>query len=113
MSGNLNSSDSETHDHRLLLLDQSDNILVARQEISAGNAVVVMGESVILAKTIRLGHKIARHPITAGEKVVKYGAPIGSATVNITAGEHVHIHNMKSDYTASHIIDASDEEKSR
>ena len=32
------------------------------------------------------------------EKVLKYGLPIGSATRDIAAGEHVHVQNMKSDY---------------
>jgi hypothetical protein len=30
--------------------------------------------------------------------VVKYGAPIGSATRDIGPGEYVHTHNVKSDY---------------
>ena len=48
-----------------------------------------------------LGHKLARRPIAPGEKVRKYGAPIGTATRAIAAGEHVHVHNLASDYTAS------------
>jgi hypothetical protein len=30
--------------------------------------------------------------------VIKYGAPIGSATRDIAPGEYVHTHNLKSDY---------------
>jgi hypothetical protein len=30
--------------------------------------------------------------------VIKFGVPIGSATVPIEAGRHVHVHNIKSDY---------------
>ena len=41
------------------------------------------------------GHKIALSPIAAGEKVVKYGNPIGVATADIAPGEWVHSHNMK------------------
>ena len=41
------------------------------------------------------GHKYARRDIAAGENIVKYGMPIGHATVAIKAGEHVHVHNMK------------------
>jgi hypothetical protein len=36
--------------------------------------------------------------IAQGEKVLKYGLPIGSATRDIEAGEHVHVQNLKSDY---------------
>ena len=31
----------------------------------------------------------------AGEVVLKYGQPIGVATQPIAAGEHVHVHNVK------------------
>ncbi len=41
------------------------------------------------------GHKRAARDIYEGEKIIKYGYPIGVATCNITKGEHVHTHNMK------------------
>ena len=41
------------------------------------------------------GHKYARRPIAAGENVIKYGMPIGHATCDIAPGEHVHVHNVK------------------
>ena len=41
------------------------------------------------------GHKYALCDIQVGENVVKYGQPIGHATQAISAGEHVHSHNMK------------------
>ncbi len=41
------------------------------------------------------GHKYARRDIEKGENIIKYGQPIGHATEDITAGEHVHSHNMK------------------
>ena len=31
-----------------------------------------------------------------GEKVIEYGDVIGSATKDISTGEHVHVHNLKS-----------------
>lgn len=41
------------------------------------------------------GHKIALADIKKGENVIKYGYPIGHATEDIKAGEHVHTHNIK------------------
>ena len=41
------------------------------------------------------GHKYALRAIAAGENVIKYGMPIGHATKDIAAGEHVHVHNVK------------------
>jgi len=34
--------------------------------------------------------------IRAGEAVVKYGSPIGTASADIAAGAHVHTHNVAS-----------------
>jgi altronate hydrolase len=41
------------------------------------------------------GHKIAVRDIAAGEVVVKYGFPIGVATVAIASGTHMHSHNIR------------------
>jgi altronate hydrolase len=41
------------------------------------------------------GHKVALRDIAAGERVVKYGFPIGVATTAIAAGAHVHSHNLR------------------
>ena len=40
------------------------------------------------------GHKQVLTDIPAGADIVKYGFPIGHATVDIKAGEHVHTHNL-------------------
>jgi hypothetical protein len=88
-------------DRRLLLLHADDNVLVTRAPIAAGELIQIGGASVTLARAMPLGHKLARRPIAVGEKVRKYGAPIGTATSDIATGEHVHMHNIASDYTAS------------
>ena len=41
------------------------------------------------------GHKYALRDIAEGENVIKYGMPIGHATRAIAKGEHVHVHNVK------------------
>ena len=46
-------------------------------------------------ENIPAGHKVALVPIAAGEKVIKYGNPIGVATKDIAPGEWVHSHNLK------------------
>ena len=85
-------------DPRLLLLHEGDNVLVARSRIAAGESLQVGGGAVVLATPLSIGHKLARRDIAAGEKILKYGAPIGSATQPIAPGEHVHTHNLRSDY---------------
>lgn len=41
------------------------------------------------------GHKYAVRDIKKGERIIKYGFPIGIAAQDIKAGEHVHSHNLK------------------
>jgi len=41
------------------------------------------------------GHKYALTDIAKGEKIIKYGFPIGIASENIKKGEHIHSHNLK------------------
>lgn len=83
----------------------SDNILVLARSLDAGDEVVIEGASHILKVSLGLGHKIAAKKIATGEKILKYGAPIGSATAEIQPGEHVHLHNMKSDYLPTFTLD--------
>ena len=91
-------------DPRLLLLSEKDNVLIVCRRIEAGETILMGGASYVVDKTVALGHKLARCPIAPGDKVVKYGVPIGSATEAIAPGEHVHVHNLKSDYTKTHVI---------
>lgn len=95
------------HDPRLLQLDPQDNVLVARDSLGAGETIDLDGQAVTLASAIPLGHKLAACHIRTGDKILKYGAPIGSATADIAPGAHVHVHNMMSDYTPTHhLLDA-------
>jgi len=92
-------------DPRLLLLHPDDNVYVLRGTIAEGETILVEGGAVELTATIGMGHKLARHPIRSGAKVLKYGAPIGSATVDIAAGTHVHLSNLQSDYTPTYSLE--------
>lgn len=44
---------------------------------------------------IPIGHKIALHDLAPGDTVVKYGVDIGKVVAPIKAGEHLHVHNVK------------------
>lgn len=85
-----------------VLLHQEDNILVSCRDLAPGETLRIDHQPVVLAQMIPLGHKIARRPLAKGDEIFKYGAPIGSALADIAIGEHVHLHNMKSDYIPSH-----------
>ena len=86
------------HDERLLRLSPLDSVLVAIRSIEVGSPLQIGDYEIVVAERIAVGFKVAARSILAGEKVFKYGAPIGSAVRDIAVGEIVHIHNMKSDY---------------
>jgi altronate dehydratase small subunit len=85
-------------DVRLLQLSPLDNVLVVIAVLESGEIVRINGRAVALSVRVPFGHKLAACPINAGEKIIKYGVPIGSATRPIQAGEHVHTQNLRSDY---------------
>ncbi len=85
-------------DPRLLRLHPADNVLTVIATLEAGDRLQFGTESVPVPTRLPLGHKVAARAIAVGEKILKYGAPIGSAMQAIAAGEHVHTHNLRSDY---------------
>jgi len=96
----------------LILLHPDDNVLVLSAPVRAGQALVIDGQVATSGADVGVGHKLARRALAVGDKVLKYGAPIGSITAPVAAGGHVHLHNMKSDYIASHTRQATGAEGS-
>jgi hypothetical protein len=89
----------------LLLMSPEDNCLVARAPLAAGLVVEIDGVPTTLHESIRLGHKVARHALQPGDKVLRYGAVIGSVTAPVAPGEHLHTHNLQSDYIPTYTLD--------
>lgn len=83
---------------KLIQLHARDNVGVAITALKAGEAVLVGGETIQVRGDIGPGHKVALRGIAEGEKVHRNAVPIGSSTRDIGPGEHVHLHNLKSDY---------------
>ncbi len=94
-----------TDDSGVLYLAPGDNIAVATSELPAGTEVEVAGTRVKILSDVAIGHKFAVRAIKRGERVVKYGAPIGSASADIALGEYVHIQNLNSDYMPSYTLE--------
>lgn len=44
---------------------------------------------------IPIGHKLAIKPLAVNDTVIKYGVDIGRTIAPIKAGEHLHVHNVK------------------
>lgn len=105
---NPNPNPTQPTDPRILQISPEDNVGVATETIRAGESVKIGGESIVIADRVPTGHKLALVPIAGGEKVVKYGFPIGSATADIRPGEYIHTHNLTSDYLPTYTLDGSD-----
>jgi|WetSurMetagenome_2_1015567.scaffolds.fasta_scaffold117433_2 altronate dehydratase small subunit len=89
----------------LLLLSSLDNVKIIKIPLKAGETMLLDGRPVAVRADLPLGCKIAARPILAGEKIIKFGVPIGSATQSIALGELVHTHNLKSDYLSARMPD--------
>ncbi len=87
----------------LIRLADQDNVAVATANLAKGMAVEVEGLRLVTQDPIPFAHKIAIQPIAAGAQVFKYGVPIGRAKMMIETGQHVHVHNIKSDYVNNEV----------
>jgi len=89
--------------HKFLIHEPGDTVGVAVAGINAGEKVTgvylhdhTTSVEVVARQNVPLGHKIALLAMPEGGQVIKYGVAIGTATRPIAAGEHVHVHNLKS-----------------
>jgi (2R)-sulfolactate sulfo-lyase subunit alpha len=84
-----------------LVHEKADTVGVATADIKAGEQVqgLFMDTQEPLEMKalnhIPLGHKIALKDLKTGDTVLKYGHDIGRVVADTKAGEHVHIHNLK------------------
>ncbi len=86
---------------KFIKINLDDNVAVCLEAGLAGELVDIGNEQIRLQNDIPVGHKVALQPITTNADVIKYGAPIGHALADITVGEHVHIHNLKTNLSGT------------
>ena len=51
--------------------------------------------AIVAQQDIPIGHKVALKDMAVGDTVYKYGVDIGKVVAPIKAGEHAHVHNIK------------------
>ncbi|MDB5881913.1 MAG: putative altronate hydrolase, N-terminal [Ramlibacter sp.] len=85
-----------------VLHDPRDTVAVVVVEgVAAGAELTgwVMDEdrmvNLAARQDIPIGHKIALKDMAVGETVVKYGIDMGKVVAPIKAGQHAHVHNIK------------------
>lgn len=85
-----------------LVHDEKDNVgVVVVEGLKAGTSM--LGVITASDKTLHLeakhdipiGHKVALKALGKGDTAVKYGEDIGRIVDPVAAGEHVHVHNLK------------------
>ncbi|MBO4433337.1 MAG: altronate dehydratase [Clostridia bacterium] len=81
---------------KCIKIHKDDSVAVAIKSLNAGDKVIIDGKEILLKSAVPAGHKFAVKDINSGDNVIKYGYPIGYASCDIAAGEHVHSHNLKS-----------------
>lgn len=80
---------------------EGDGVAVAVRDVPAGSAHIGFlrtDENLQLevGSDIPLGHKVALTNISEGQEITEYGQRVALATSDITAGDHVHVHNVRS-----------------
>jgi altronate hydrolase len=78
----------------LLILHEADDVGVAVAGLAAGTDLDGPEGRVRTAAPVPPRHKVALRAIAVGAPVRKYGQVIGFASAPISAGEHVHVHNL-------------------
>ncbi len=85
-----------------VLHDAKDTVAVVVVEgVKAGTELKgwIMDEdkttSVQALQDIPIGHKVALRDMKPGDTVWKYGIDMGKVVAPIKAGEHAHVHNIK------------------
>jgi altronate hydrolase len=87
----------------LIRLAEQDNVAVATRSLERGAVVAVDGVELTTRDPIPFAHKVAIRAIEKDAQVFKYGVPIGRAKAAIAPGEHVHVHNIRSDYVNNQV----------
>ena len=80
--------------NEMVRITSRDTVAVALKPLKAGETVSFGEGELLLKEDLPMGHKAALRDIRKGEPVIKYGYPIGEATQDIPAGNHVHTHNL-------------------
>ncbi len=83
---------------KFIKLNEIDNVATALDTLEEGTVIKLESANtdLVLNTKINFEHKFALVDINKGEKVFKYGIAIGIAYKDIKAGDHVHLHNLKS-----------------
>ena len=87
---------TSSKENKWLWLHTEDNVAVALADFAKDDRILMDGTELVLRQPVDFGHKFALRDIPQGQPIVKYAETIGIASQPITAGDHVHVHNVQS-----------------
>ncbi|WHH61653.1 altronate dehydratase family protein [Petroclostridium sp. X23] len=79
----------------IVKIDEKDNVAVAVKDLKKDQLITLEDVQIKLKEDIGMGHKVALQNIHEGSLIIKYGFTIGHASAEISIGEKVHTHNLK------------------
>ncbi len=71
---------------KYLKINPADNVAVAISELKAEEIITIDGVNITITQDIPAGHKIALKDFNEGDKVIKYGYPIGHTRFEVKQG---------------------------
>jgi altronate hydrolase len=77
---------------RIIRLHPNDDVVIATEALEAGTELSEAG--VVVSDKVPAGHKVAVRSIASGQPVRRYNQIIGTASQDISAGAHIHVHNL-------------------
>lgn len=86
---------------QFLIHNEGDHVGVAVQDVEPGEKQAIYMDSdraitITVKEAIPLGHKIALVNLDEGREVIEYRVRVGLTRKPIAAGQHVHVHNIRS-----------------
>lgn len=81
--------------NKVLKLHPNDNVIVALQNLKAGEVIEFEGANYVIQHDIDAKHKFVTEDLAVGDHVTMYGVLVGKATKPITKGSQITTFNLK------------------
>jgi len=84
---------------KAIVINEHDNVATALEPLAKGSRILVEAGprllEITLVSDVPMAHKFALTDLGTGQRVVKYGQPIGRTVAAVARGGHVHAHNLE------------------
>jgi len=80
---------------KVLKVHPEDNVIVALQDLKAGDELEFSGQVIIAKEDIDAKHKFSLKEFVVGDDIIMYGVKVGKATKPISEGFHINTDNIQ------------------